>query len=106
CIDVPGKPERPVDVPGPDAGREAVIRVVGKTYQLFVAGKLDDADDGPEDLVPGDTHVVAHIGEDCRLEIPAAAEIIALRASAPCRDGGSIFDAVGDVTRDLVQLRL
>src|SRR5215208_3174905 len=62
------------EVARPYAGGEAVLDVVGDAVRLLLRGELQHPHHGPEDLLLGDPHLVAHAGEDGRLvEEPAIA---------------------------------
>src|SRR5206468_4717233 len=55
-------------VPGPDAGIEAVARVVGEADRLLLVPHAHDRDHGPEGLLAHDLHVVRHVDQHGRLE--------------------------------------
>src|SRR6185437_15022669 len=52
----------------PDVGGEAVGRVIGNLYRLILGLVGQDAQYGAEDLLACNGHVVAHIGENRRLD--------------------------------------
>src|SRR5690606_34067577 len=72
--DAPGDPLGLGGVPGVHRARQPVVRVVGQRHGLLDVVERDDADDRTEDLLLGDAHVVAHVGEHGRLDEPSALE--------------------------------
>ena len=56
---------------GADAGRQAELRVVGDRQRLVVVLRADHGRHRPEDLLAGDAHLVAHLGEQGRRQIEA-----------------------------------
>src|ERR1700689_475300 len=70
----PGDVEGPLFVTAPYAGRQAVVGVVGDRDGLVDGVVGQDNQNGPEDLFPGDGHVVGDAGEDGRLNPVAGLE--------------------------------
>src|SRR5262249_11848326 len=62
--DLPGDLPGAVDVRGRDVAREAVERVVRDLDRLVLVLVGDDGEHRSEDLLAGDGHVVADVGED------------------------------------------
>src|SRR5207249_3878364 len=58
--------ERLAGIARPDRSGEAVAGVVGDGQRLVVGVEGDDHPDGPEDLLLGDGHVVADVGQERR----------------------------------------
>src|SRR5262249_26294712 len=85
-------------VAGPHVAVEPVVRVVRERGRLGLVAKRDRADDRPEDLLPGDGHVVADAGEQGRLDVPAARQMRGAAAAAGERR--ALAHAVGDVALD------
>src|SRR5262245_11794801 len=69
-------PVRLAHVARPDAGREAVERVVALQDRVVLVLEGDDRDHRAEDLLARDAHVVAHPGEDRRLDEVALLEAL------------------------------
>src|SRR5437762_9803772 len=65
-------PQRALGVARPHVAVEAVVRVVGERDRLGLVAKRDGADHRAEDLLARDHHVVAHAGEERRLDVVAA----------------------------------
>src|SRR5690606_33583305 len=65
----------PLRVGAPHAAGQAVDRVVGDSGGVVLVLVADDRQDRPEDLLLGDGHVVADLGEDRRLHVVAALEV-------------------------------
>src|SRR2546426_4604938 len=68
-------PQRALGVACPQVAVEAVVRVVGERDRLGLVAKRDGADHRAEDLLARDHHVVAHAGEERRLDVVAAREV-------------------------------
>src|ERR687886_2554815 len=66
-----GDTHSPIQVLGPHASRQAVLRVVGNADSVVVIVKWDHNEHGAEDLVLGYPHGVVNVGEDRRLHVPA-----------------------------------
>jgi hypothetical protein len=64
--DVHGDVEALVGVVREDGACEAVLRIVGKAQDLGRVPVRDHGQDGPEDLLAGDLHVVVDPGEHRR----------------------------------------
>ena len=79
-----------------DVGVQAVARIVGIPDRVFVIVIGDDAEDGAENLVAGDRHVVLHIDEYCRLHEVARFETFRTALAAD-QDLGALFNAFADV---------
>src|SRR5579862_435515 len=92
-----------LEVAAPDVAVEAVLGVVRERDRLGLVAERDRADDGPEDLVSGDGHLVADAGEERRLDVPAARQVRGAAAAAGERR--ALAHAVGDVALDAVALR-
>ena len=92
-----------VDVARPDGGGQAVERAVAALDHLVDVLELQDAHHRPEDLVPGDRHLVLHVGEDGRLDEVALAR---RRGSPPVSSFAPSFLPALDVAQDLVELLL
>src|SRR5208282_1480023 len=73
-LELPGYVEGPLVVGAPDPGGQAVFGVVGDLDRLVGALAADHGEDRAEDLLAGDRHVVADVGEDRRLDPEAALE--------------------------------
>src|SRR5262249_3107570 len=63
--------DRGMQVPRPDAGGEAVDRIVGDLDRLVDAAEGNDGADRPEDLLARDPHPVVDADEQRRLDIAA-----------------------------------
>src|ERR1700756_3198216 len=73
----PGEALHAAHVATPDAGGEAVRRAVGEPERLGLVLELDDADDGAEDFLLRDPHLVLHIREHRRAdEIATLADLL------------------------------
>ena len=93
-----------VHVAGPDAGAEAVERVVGDRQRLGVVLEGRDREDRPEDLLLEDPHLVMAL-EHRRLDVEALAEVARqVVASAAGEQLGAFLAADVDVAQDLLQL--
>src|SRR5256885_5934449 len=68
-------PQRALGVARPHVAVEAVVRVVGERDRLGLVAKRDGADHRTEDLLARDHHVVAHAGEERRLDVVAARQV-------------------------------
>ena len=75
--------ESRVEVARPDAGREAVDRVVRDLDRLVHAVERDHRGDRPEDLLARDRHAVLHAGEERRADVGALAEFLRRAAAEP-----------------------
>src|SRR5690606_34717448 len=69
-LDVAAEAIGAVPVAGPDAGAEAVERVVGDLERFLLVLEGRDRDDGAEDLLLEDAHLVVAL-EDRRLDVIA-----------------------------------
>src|SRR4029079_6315731 len=58
------RPQRLADVAAPDRAGQPVRRRVGEAKGLLLGVEGDDRHHWPEDLLPGDSHVVRHAVED------------------------------------------
>ena len=93
-----------VHVACPDAGAEAVERVVGDLHGLVFVFEGGDGDDGPEDLLLEDAHLVVAL-EDGRLDVEAVLEVAVERgALAAGEDLGAFLPADVEVGEDLFDL--
>src|SRR5207244_1794227 len=61
---LPGDFDATGRIGGPDGARQPVVRVVGDAYGVGFRLVRDDGDDGPEDLLLGDAHLVVDVDED------------------------------------------
>src|SRR3982751_294906 len=90
------------DVAAPHAGGEAVGRAVGNPQSVGLVLELDDADDGPEDLLLRDPHLVRdireHRGAD---EVAAVADLLATGD-----EGRALLPADLDIVEDRLHLLL
>src|SRR2546422_5329257 len=68
-------PQRALGVARPQVAVEAVVGVVGERDRLRLVAKRDGADHRAEDLLARDDHVVAHAGEERRLDVVVAREV-------------------------------
>src|SRR2546426_6395212 len=68
-------PQRALGVARPHVAVEAVVGIVGERDRLGLVAKRDGADHRAEDLLARDDHVVAHAGEERRLDVVAAREV-------------------------------
>src|ERR1700730_10985970 len=90
-----GYVKSPLLVAAPDAGRQPVAGVIGDRDGLVDRVVGQDGQYGPEDLLPGDDHVVGHVGEDRRLDPVAGLEL--RPAGGAAADDGSAPLRVPDV---------
>src|SRR5262249_38770895 len=94
-----------LEVPRRDVAREPVGGIVRDLHGLVVALVGQEGEDGAEDLLPGDRHVVAHVAEDGGLHV-----VPALEACGAARTTGRqlrpLVDPGLDEALDLVELRL
>src|SRR5262245_43039120 len=90
-------------VAGPHVAVEAVVGVVGEGDRLVLVGEGDGGDDGAEDLLPGDRHLVAGVGEERRLDVVAACQV--RRPAAAAGERGTFGLAARDEALDAVALR-
>src|SRR5919201_6324070 len=93
-----GDPHGAVEVAGPHASRQAVLRVVGDADGVVVIVKRDNDEHGTEDLVLGDAHGAVDVGEDRRLDVPALP--LARRPAAAPPDRRALLSPPGDVVLD------
>src|ERR1700722_15677164 len=56
-----GYATRAVTVRAPPVSVKTVLRIVGDPDRILVVPVCDDREDGPEDLFPGDCHIILHI---------------------------------------------
>ena len=98
-----GHAQRPVHVLGPDAGRQAVDRVVGQPHRFLLGVEADDRQHGAEHFLPGDPHVGAYVDEDGGLDELSARHVA---GGAAAQDAARAF-GLGDlhVVQDLPVLR-
>ena len=89
------------DVGGVDRAAEAVGRVVGDAHRLVDVVERQDRQHRAEDLLAGDAHVVAHVGEDRRLQEVAARQV--RRAAAAGGETRALGVPDGDVLLDLLR---
>src|SRR5262249_21354740 len=68
ALDRRGDPMGPLEVPGPDARREAVARAVGVGDRFLGRIERRDGHDGPEDLLLHDARLAVETGHHRRLE--------------------------------------
>ena len=66
-----GNPLDPVHVLAEHRARQAVHIVIGDRDGLVLGVVGDGTEDRAEDFFPRDAHVVGHVGEQGRLDIPA-----------------------------------
>ncbi len=79
------------DVTGPQAGREAVLGVVGAAGDLLQVVEWHRDQDRAEDLLAGDAHRVLHADEEGRVhEVAAAVATVGWTAR---RELGALLDA-------------
>lgn len=57
-----------VQILGEDSGGEAIVGVIGTFEQVVEPLEAQDLLNRPEDLTPGDLHVVANVAEHRRLD--------------------------------------
>ena len=99
-------PEPAVVVTRPHRAAQPVVGVVGDVDRIVVAVVGDDDEDGPEDLLLGDPHLVVHVGEHRRLHVPALGEVGARRAAAPERDRRALLAPAVEIPLDPAPLPL
>src|SRR5438309_2888788 len=87
---------RVLDVAREHRAHQAVDGVVGDADGVLFVAVRDDRQDGTEDLLLRDRHVVAHAGEDGRLHEEALGEALGLLGSAG-DELGAFLDALLDV---------
>src|ERR687886_1231519 len=97
-----GDAHSPVQVLGPHASRQAVLRVVGDADSVVVIVKRDHNEHGAEDLVLGYPHGVVDVGEDRRLQVPALR--LARGPAAAHGDRRTFLSPTGDVALDALPL--
>src|SRR5690606_18880452 len=85
-------------VGGPDRAGQAAGPVVGDAHGVRDVLELDGREDGPEDLLLGDAHVVGDLGEERGLPVPAG--LLVGGATAADDDLGALLLALGDVLLD------
>ena len=91
-------------VPRPHPGAQAVEGVVGDGHGVVEVGEARDGDDGTEDLLLEDAHLVVAL-EDRRGHVVAAGQVAAeVRALATGDDPGALLRADVDVGQDLLEL--
>ena len=104
-LDRAAHPVGPVGVARPDAGAEAVERVVGDLERLGVVGERGHREHRAEDLLLEDPHLVVAL-EDGRLEVVAAVQLAAeLGAVAADQQLGALLQPDLAVALDLLELR-
>src|SRR5262249_33972411 len=89
------------DVGGPDAGVEAIGRLVREPHGLVGRGDPHDREHGPERLFGHDLHGMIDVREHGRLEVDAGS---ALAAAAAGEHGRAAGDGVRDVALDDLDL--
>src|SRR5262245_6607104 len=77
CLDALRDPVRSRYVPGPDAAREAVRRIVREPQRILHVVERNDRDHRTEDLLARDRHVIAHVRENGRLDEVALRQLTA-----------------------------
>ena len=92
------------DILRPDARREAVDHVVADLDRVRLVLELDHGEDGAEDLLLRDAHVVAHVLEDRRLHELAARQPLAGGRAAAHDERRSFRFRDIDVVEDLLVL--
>src|SRR5664279_1959084 len=97
-------PMGPRHVAGPDGRRQPVRRIVRDADRVRLVSDLDDGQDGPEDLLAGDPHLVADVAQDGRLDIEAARLLADPLATQ--LEPGALLLAQGDVGQDALHLDL
>src|SRR5262249_55455820 len=100
-----GDRQRARDVPGPDAARQTVDRVVRDPDGILDRLVADHREHRPEDLLLGDPHPVVDLAEDRRLYVAAAGRR-ALRRAPAREELGALVLAELDVAPDRVELGL
>ena len=96
--DPAGHGQAPGGVGGPHRPGQPVLGVVGDRTASGVVVVGDDAEDGAEDLLPGDPHGVVHVGEDRRADEPADGQPVRGRAP-PDHQPGAVRGPAVDVRR-------
>ena len=97
-----GEPVGPVEVARPDAGRQAIRRVVGDGQRVRLVLELGDRQHRPEDLLARHTPAVVHAVEDGRFDVEAAA--LDPRPLSSGHDPGPFAHTEVDVAEDLLEL--
>ena len=105
AADAAGDGLGPLGIARPDAGRQAVDGVVGDADGVVLVLVGNDREDGPEDLLLGDRHVVAHVGEHRRPHEVALVEAIGCFGPTG-EELGSFVDALLDVAAHPLALGL
>lgn len=85
-----------------DSGGQTIVGVVAEGNDLIGILELGQGDDGAEDLLLHDLHVLADIGEDGGLDEVALVAV----ALATSNDGSTLVLAGLDVAHDAVELQL
>ncbi len=91
---------RPRDVAGPDRRTQGEGGVVGLADRVVLVVEGDDDDDRPEDLLLGNPHVVADVGQHRRLDEEATGQARDLGGPAAGDQAGALGDAALDVPED------
>jgi hypothetical protein len=96
-------PHGALDVGGPHRGGEAVLGVVGQAHRLVLVGERHGDEHRSEDLLAGDRHVVAGVGEQRRGHEVAGRQV-ALAALPAAHQAGALLLAAGDVAEHALEL--
>ena len=104
-LDAAAHAERLARVARPDAGAEAVHRVVRDLERLLLGLERRHREHGAEDLLLEDPHLVVAL-EDRRLEVVAARQLAVEHVPlAADQQLGALLEADLDVALDLLELR-
>src|ERR1700746_4077309 len=95
-LDLRGHPAGALYVGPVHEGVEAEARVVGDPDRIFLGFIGNNREDGPENLLPGNCHVVLHIDKDRGLHEVTRFETVRT-AQAANQHLGAFFDALADV---------
>ena len=86
------------------AAGQAEAAVVRDADRVLVVVERDEGDDRAEDLLLGDRHVVAHVRQQRRLDVPALVQV--LRHLAAGGDRRALVDGLLDVAEHPLAVRL
>src|SRR5439155_14531484 len=101
-----GRPQGLADVAAPDRSREAVGSCIGEPDGLVLGVEGNDRDDGSEDLLGGDPHVVSDAVEYGRHDVGAVGKLGVGRWLATDDDLGALAPPDRDVVEDSLALLL
>ena len=103
-LDGPAEAVAAVGIATPDAGSQAIERVVGDRERFVIGLEGRDRDDGTKDLLLEDSHLVVAL-EHRRLDVEAAGKIAAeLGTTAAGQHLGALLLADVDIGEDLGEL--